>query len=61
MLAGKAGAYSSEAPFRCFTLELAPEPGDLALPANIRLGLKGWPKHYTFIIYVYYYTYVIIV
>ncbi len=33
MFAGKAGAYMSEAPFRCSILGLAP-----GLPTNIRLG-----------------------
>jgi len=33
MFAGKAGAYMSEAPFRCST----------ASPTNIRLGWNGFP------------------
>jgi hypothetical protein len=36
MFAGKAGAYSSEAPFRCSTLGYP-----LASPTNKRLGWKG--------------------
>jgi hypothetical protein len=38
MSAGEAGAYPSEAPFRCSTLGSL-----LALPTNIRLGWKGLP------------------
>jgi hypothetical protein len=50
MFAGKAGVYPSEAIFTCSTQVLA-------LPANIRLGWKGFPGTNTIAYYQKFITY----